>query len=238
MADGDAGVLPRIIQSVANLRHRTNSAALDVSARHRINWVDTASITWTVTDSSINDEVSLSATGTVTSAMTLISDKLLGADGNVSFTSIPGTYTHLQIVGHGRSAAATNNTRLNVKFNADAGSNYDNLDAGATGAANTMSETASQAAGPTTTIGFVVGDTSTAGRSSSVVLEIPDYASTTFWKTMYVRTNAFDGTNQRTDIGSLVWKNTVAITQIDVGNNGDFSTGWKLGSRFSLYGIK
>lgn len=69
MADGDAGVLPRIIQSVANLRHRTNSATSDVSARHRINWVDTATVTWTVTDSSVNDEVSVSGAAGASSSV-------------------------------------------------------------------------------------------------------------------------------------------------------------------------
>lgn len=85
MADGDAGVLPRIIQSVANLRHRTNTAATDVSARHRINWVDTASITWTVTDSSINDEVSVSGTGAA--PYTLPSAVPLGTLGYAQATS-------------------------------------------------------------------------------------------------------------------------------------------------------
>lgn len=63
MADGDAGVLPRFIDSVAKLRHRLNSATADVGQRQRINWVDTATVTWTLTDSSVNEEMSVSATG-------------------------------------------------------------------------------------------------------------------------------------------------------------------------------
>lgn len=61
MVDGDAGVLPRLIGSVARLRHRQNTGTTDVGARQRINWVD-GGVTWTVTDSAVNEEVSVSGT--------------------------------------------------------------------------------------------------------------------------------------------------------------------------------
>lgn len=53
-------VLPRFLNSVARLRHRQNDAVTDVAARRRINWVDTATITWTVTDDSVDEEVDVS----------------------------------------------------------------------------------------------------------------------------------------------------------------------------------
>jgi hypothetical protein len=56
----DNPVLPRFLNSVARLRHRQNDGATDVAARRRINWVDTATIVWTVTDDSIDEEVDVS----------------------------------------------------------------------------------------------------------------------------------------------------------------------------------
>lgn len=56
----DLPALPRFLKSVAKLRHRQNSATTDVGARQRINWVDTASAAFTVTESDTNEEVLVS----------------------------------------------------------------------------------------------------------------------------------------------------------------------------------
>lgn len=54
-------ILPRFLNSVARLRHRQNSGGTDVGQRQRINWVDTGTVAFTVTESSVNEEVLVSA---------------------------------------------------------------------------------------------------------------------------------------------------------------------------------
>jgi len=45
-----------------------------------------------------------------------------GSSGTITFSSIPSTYTHLQIRGIGRNSYPS--TQVNVRFNSDTGSNY------------------------------------------------------------------------------------------------------------------
>lgn len=105
----DNPILPRFLDSVANLRHRTNTGTTDVGRRHRINWLDNATgVTWTLTDDSINDEITVSgatAPGVPSGAMVdyagssaptgwllCFGQSLLRTDYAALFTAIGTTY--------------------------------------------------------------------------------------------------------------------------------------------------
>jgi hypothetical protein len=65
---------------------------------------------------------------------------------------------------------------------------------------------------------------------------IPDYASTTFHKS--VSFSGFDvkaesTTNLRAQISGGIWHSTAAVTRVTLAGTGN----WKTGSRASLYGI-
>lgn len=85
MADGDAGVLPRLIGSVARLRFRANTAGTDTGARQRVNFLDSATVTWVLADSSTNEEVTVTATGAA--GYTLPAGVPLGTLGYASTTT-------------------------------------------------------------------------------------------------------------------------------------------------------
>lgn len=93
MADGDAGVLPRFIRSVARLRVRLNTATTDVGQRQRLNFIDSATVTWTLADSSVNEEVTVTATGATQTTPTMAyygdgSDGAATLDGSTTVTSM------------------------------------------------------------------------------------------------------------------------------------------------------
>jgi hypothetical protein len=180
---------------------------------------------------------SLTATGSA-GAMTLITDTLLGGDtASFDFTSIAGTYKHLEIIFQGRSINGGSDTDfITIRFNNDSGSNYHgfwmqlfngfttasgNEDTGATSFAHAI---------------LVPGATSTAGAVASGKIVIPDYASTTFHKSFSFQgfdAKAESTTNLRVQASGGVWASTAAITRVTLAGTGS----WKTGSRASLYGI-
>ena len=163
----------------------------------------------------------------------------VGAGGlsTISFTSIPATYKHLQIRATPRASTAPNGYAVpTIKFNSDAGANYENhylmadgvsANAGATGNMN---------------IGLVAGSASTSV-FGTFILDVLDYANTSKYKTVRNLTgfdnNGVGGTTLQkggVQLHSLLWLSTSAITQIDIADAD--AAGWSLYSSFALYGIK
>ena len=160
-----------------------------------------------------------------------------GSETTLSFTSIPSTYQHLQIRASVRTLRALAGTdSMTVRFNSDSGSNYAHhrlTGDGSTAAAGATAATTTASIINTAT----VCESSTANIFAANIIDIHDYASTTKNKTM----RAFSGGNGNTadtafvmGLSSGLWVNTAAITSITFGN----SFGFKVGSVFSLYGIK
>jgi hypothetical protein len=151
----------------------------------------------------------------------------------VDFTSIPSTYSHLQIRAICRSndGSAGNNLGIYVRFNSDSGSNY--------------------------TIHFLTGNGSTVGSAvltnqtemfinavnprngdlantySGNVIDILDYANTNKNKT--VRNLSGDDLNGSgvVRLTSGLWRSTAAVSSIRIFMEGNFAAN----SQLALYGV-
>jgi hypothetical protein len=148
--------------------------------------------------------------------------------GNVNFSSIPSTYTDLIIVVVG--ADNTDNTRgTYLRFNSDTGSNYSITELRGNGTSAFSTRAGITAA----SIAYSVTPDTTLGYSVNIG-NIMNYANSTTFKTVLARENSLTTTYGGSGAIVSLWRNTAAITSIDVLESGNF----KIGSTFSLYGIK
>lgn len=160
-------------------------------------------------------------------------ESIATATGNsgteVSFTSIPSTYKHLQI----RFYAARNggNGQLNMRFNSDTGTNYSTHYLYGNGTSAAAGGIANDAR-----IEYIASVKDSAYDYKGVgIVDILDYANTSKYKTV----KNFSGVDINASGGSVwltsgSWRNTAAITSITFDLLGDdFGT-----STFALYGIK
>jgi len=165
-----------------------------------------------------------------------------GSSDTITFSSIPGTYQHLQIRFMGKSTDSATNTQYNyrLRFNSDTGSNYtrhmlngDGSIAQATGASSVTE------IGP----GFTPIPNSGASLTNMMgvgIIDIHDYTSTSKNKTVRVFTgtdlNRTTAPTGQVILHSGLWFATpAAITSINL----QLTVGsWTTSSTFALYGIK
>jgi hypothetical protein len=181
----------------------------------------------------INSQVEAEAGG----AYELIATQLITTNtADLTFSSIPQTYKHLQI----RYVARGNNNVTNLRFqlNGDTGSNYANHSLWGSGSAvfsdNSTSSSSMQ------TAEFDHDGASSAGAFSPGIFDFLDYSSSAKNTTMRGLAGR-DGDNgnvtPRIRLRSAAWFNTAAVTSLTVFT--DSGTGRFVScSRFSLYGIK
>lgn len=156
----------------------------------------------------------------------------VGAGGSAyaEFTSIPSTYTHLQI----RSIAKSSTTagRIDIQFNSDTGTNYANHFLDGTGS--------SVSAGAETSNGkisiyYLMTASTNANMFSGGVIDILDYKNTNKYKTLRALVGNDQNGSGDITLQSGLWQNTNAITSIKLtpqtGNLAQYSS-------FALYGIK
>lgn len=148
-----------------------------------------------------------------------------GGASDVTFSSIPSTYTHLQIRGISRQSS-TNNLRL--EFNADSSAIYCTHLLDGNGTTVTSYPYTGQ------TSNFLANSASAANTFAGVVVDILDYANTNKNKTL--RTLTGWDANGSGNIGfySGLWPNTSAVTTIRLWAVATFQQY----STFALYGIK
>lgn len=159
-----------------------------------------------------------------------------GGESSLSFTSVPGTYKHLQIRGIARTQASAVLSLSRVRFNSDTGANYTQHTLYGNGSAvavdTNTSDDAIQWLAP------VPGNNATANVFGAMILDIHDYASTTKYKTVRVFAGD-DGNAANTDyrvfLKSGLWMSTSAITNINLFCSG---INWAAGTTFALYGVK
>ena len=158
-----------------------------------------------------------------------------GSSGTITFSSIPGTYQHLQIRGLFKSTGGSDggDLTLNVRFNSDSGTNYVRHRLSGNGTA----ASASSDTGITSIyLGSGVGGTGTTNMLGANIIDIHDYASTTKYKTARAfAAGEINTTPSQVRLGSGLWLSTAAITSISlIDVYGNFTTS----STFALYGIK
>jgi len=162
-----------------------------------------------------------------------------GGAANITFSSIPSTYKHLQIRGIAQTNRGTYGTdSLYARFNSDSGTNYADhwiRGNGSVAAAGNYAPSSNLLY-----ISYGGAGTGVSGVYGASVIDILDYASTTKYKT----TRTFNGTDINGEIAgspgfvflsSGLWMSTSAISSITItADNGNFNQY----SQFALYGIK
>jgi hypothetical protein len=158
-----------------------------------------------------------------------------GGASNVEFTSIPGTYQHLQL----RWLCRTNRNdsgggdTMNVTFNSDTGSNYARHDTGGTGSSVYSEGFATQSY-------FLIQRAADAQAGSNTfgvgVIDLLDYANTNKFTTARALGGFDNNGGGRVAKNSGLWRNANAFTSIKLVSG--FGTGFLQHSHFALYGIK
>lgn len=155
-----------------------------------------------------------------------------GGSASITFSSIPSTYSHLQIRVNARCAGAfTGTTAVRATYNSDTTlTNYWTHYVRGNGAA----AAAASNNGPNYT--FMIGDNNnTANAFSGAVVDILDYANTSKNTTTRALSGGdFNGSGE-IYLSSVSWNNTAAVNNIVItaydGNMMQYSS-------FALYGIK
>lgn len=166
-----------------------------------------------------------------------------GGSASVTFSSIPSTYSHLQIRCLTRGTAGTGGTPVYVTVNSDTAANYSThqlFGNGSAAASNGHSNASYILDGWGGFQSFAGGDT--ANCFGVGIIDILDYANTSKYKTARAAwgrdNNATTGTTGRVFLESGSWRNTVAITSLTFTTDAAYGVNWAQYSTFALYGIK
>ena len=146
-----------------------------------------------------------------------------GGSATVTFSSIPATFTHLQL----RIMLPTSGDEPILRFNSDSGSNYSRH-----GLFGNGSSAAAYGVASDTYDGLSAGSS----QPNVIITDILDYANTNKYKT--TRTLAgFDQNGSGTiALRSANWRNTNAITTITLTESN--ASNFPQYSSFALYGIE
>ena len=147
---------------------------------------------------------------------------------SVTFSSIAGTYKHLQLrITAGNSVSAY----MGMVVNSDTGSNYAFHRLSGDGATADSNNSTSRSDMILTGAG---GMATTANVFGGFIVDILDYANTNKYKTVRCL-NGYDANGSGyMNLSSNVWLNTAAITSLTLSSASNF----RQYSSFALYGIK
>ena len=154
-----------------------------------------------------------------------------GGQASIVFSSIPSTYTHLQVRALARNTTAETASNTFSRFNGDTGNNYTAhwlTGDGASASSNNV------VPWDVNLVANIPAANATAGIFGVMIYDVLDYANTNKFKTVRSLTG-----NDRNGSGSVwldsgLWRSTSAISTIT------FTTGTNFAeySSFALYGIK
>jgi hypothetical protein len=152
-----------------------------------------------------------------------------GSSDTVTFSSIPGTYKHLQLRTANWASGASAATIL---FNGGGTYSYhftfgtgSGTGGSAEGTSDTILRTAIRAGGGTANLYGVA------------IIDILDYTNTNKFKTVRSLTGRDENGGGIISFVSGLYQSTTAITSMTIQNN-SFSQPWTTASSFALYGIK
>jgi hypothetical protein len=147
----------------------------------------------------------------------------------VTFSSIPQTYTDLILISN--FATTTINEDAYVQFNSDTGNNYSRTHLRGNGSSALTSRASNQP--------FIPIDIDSSGSTLSTGIQATthfmNYSNATTFKTIVCRSGTTGGSFTGTTLLVGLWRNTNAISNIDVKSTGG---NYVVGSTFTLYGIK
>jgi hypothetical protein len=170
-----------------------------------------------------------------TGAYESISTVTVGGGGSaiITFSSIPGTFTHLQVRAIVRDTGASYGYNVRLRFNGDSGSNYTrhNLE----GNGSSASSSGSSSAETSIPIAQTTGGTNLTGNFSSFICDVLDYANTNKNKTARCLAGYDDNGSGYINLRSGSYMQTTAITSMTLESTG---TLFEQYSSFALYGIK
>ena len=165
----------------------------------------------------------------------IASTTLSSTTGWVTLSSIPQTYTSLQVRIIGRSQQSTARaSTVSMLCNSDQTTSYSSHFLNGDGSTVT-------AGGASSNNRMDIGYVPTSGYASNIfgtlIIDIHNYASTTQYKTIRAF-SGFDTNGAGTvAISSGLWQKTNAVTDVVFSNeNNGFN--WSIGTTFALYGIK
>lgn len=162
------------------------------------------------------------------------------ATSTVTFSSIPGTYTHLQLRASYQTSRGTYPLdKIFIRFNSDSSSNYS--------CHNLKGDGASASSGAENSTQIVDADSSSTTAASGglvfgpLIMDILDYANTNKYKTVrmlkgFDTNGTVSGYGGRVGLISGNWRSTSAITSITF--TVDNAANYSANSIFSLYGVK
>jgi len=154
------------------------------------------------------------------------------AVASIEFTSIPATYTHLQIRGIVRSTPVGAADEIRIQFNSDTTTNYSTHqlfgDGGAAGAGNDVSFTYMYGI-------YTVAGSGLTNNFGAAVFDILDYANTNKYKTLRTLAGYDNNGSGYVLYRSGNWRSTSAITSIKLSNAVPSLAQY---SSFALYGVK
>ena len=159
-----------------------------------------------------------------------------GSNYIIEFTSIPSTYSHLQIriVANASYAVSSSLTgSLAVTFNSDTGANYSYHRLSGDGATAVSAGTADSTSMIFNTVPY--GSTY-ADIYGAAIVDIADYASTTKNKTMRVFCGADANGSGNIRLTSGLWMSTSAVTSVKLTASSAITLNTP--TTFALYGIK
>ena len=143
------------------------------------------------------------------------------AQATVSFTSISGSYTDLVLVATVK-LTSSNTDRLFLQFNGDTATNYS--------ATYLQGDGSAAASGRFSSVSEMRFYNQSTADFYPNIIHIMNYANSTTYKTAIGRSSAA-AISATATVG--LWRNTAAITQVDVKSPNTFTSG----STFTLYGI-
>jgi hypothetical protein len=167
-----------------------------------------------------------------------ISTVTIGTDNptTITFSSIPSTFTHLQIRGISRCGRTDGDDNYILRFNSDSASNYSHHKFYATGSSFASTGSASR---DRIDLDFTISSTWIgANNFAPMVVDILDYSNTNKNKTVryYTGFDSNAGNRNRLGIGSGLWQSTSAINSITL--QADASQTLSQYTSVALYGIR